>query len=257
MSQIYLRTTRLLSVLFIFAVAAGFSANTLANVNLGKLQEKVGAEQKEEEDKEAEEAQQRKLAAEAKRQSEEAEQQRRERMLWRNWGWYGQLNISKLMPMDDAGANAGVSEVDSNRFGLSLGCCKDKKGNASRFNLVSGMGVGLRLFFDDKAYEYQRTDSSSAVEAASATASGYGLLLHYKFLGIGFNQLSLDESLEFDTINYNPGDISENMLGAYFDFGKDFYNLSLGLEFISASSASEFINDSDKLALSFGLGLIN
>ena len=169
-------------------------------------------------------------------------------------GWYVQLEAATAVSTNAADSGAGVSEAGTNRIGALVGCCKDQYGN---FDLIPGLGFGLRLFIDDKAYEYLLTDDSSSAESASAAASGYGLLLRYKFFGVGFNELSLGESLEFDTITYNPGSISESVVGAYYDLGADFYNLSLGLEFLSISSQDQFTSDGDRIALTIGLELFN
>ena len=59
------------------------------------------------------------------------------------------------------------------------------------------------------------------------------------------------------TITYNPGSISESVVGAYYDLGADFYNLSFGLEFLSISSQDEFTSDGDRIALTIGLELFN
>ena len=169
-------------------------------------------------------------------------------------GWYFQLEAATAASTNAADSGAGVSETGTNRIGALVGCCKDSDGN---FDLIPGLGVGLRFFIDDKAYEYLRTDNSTSAESASVGASGYGLQLRYKFFGVGFNELSLGESLEFDTITYNPGSISESVVGAYYDLGADFYNLSFGLEFLSISSQDEFTSDGDRIALTIGLELFN
>ena len=169
-------------------------------------------------------------------------------------GWYVQLEAAAAASTNAADSGAGVSETGTNRIGAIVGCCKDRYGN---FDLIPSLGIGLRLFVDDKAYEYLRTDNSASAESASVAASGYGLLLRYKFFGVGFNELSLGESLEFDTITYNPGSISESVVGAYYDLGADFYNLSFGLEFLSISSQDEFTSDGDRIALTIGLELFN
>ena len=173
---------------------------------------------------------------------------------WNTWGFYSQLEAATALSTNAAESGAGVSESGSTRFGALIGCCRDTSGN---FDLADNFGLGLRLFIDNKAYQYQRSDNSSATESASAGASGYGLQLRYKFFGAGINQLSLNESLEFDTVVYNPGSLSESFIGAYYGLGANFYDLALGLEFISVSAADSFISASDRLALTIGLELFN
>ena len=173
---------------------------------------------------------------------------------WNTRGFYSQLEAATALSTNAADSGAGVSESGSTRFGALIGCCRDTSGN---FDLADNFGLGLRLFIDDKAYQYQRSDNSSATESASAGASGYGLQLRYKFFGAGINQLSLNESLEFDTVVYNPGSLSESFIGAYYGLGANFYDLALGLEFISVSAADSFISASDRLALTIGLELFN
>ena len=173
---------------------------------------------------------------------------------WNTLGFYSQLEAATALSTNAADSGAGVSESSSTRFGALIGCCRDTSGN---FDLADNFGLGLRLFIDNKAYQYQRSDNSSATESASAGASGYGLQLRYKFFGAGINQLSLNESLEFDTVVYNPGVISESFIGAYYGLGANFYDLALGLEFISVSAADDFISASDRLALTIGIELFN
>ena len=173
---------------------------------------------------------------------------------WNTWGFYSQLEAATALSTNAAESGAGVSESGSTRFGALIGCCRDTSGN---FDLADNFGLGLRLFIDNKAYQYQRSDNSSATESASAGASGYGLQLRYKFFGAGINQLSLSESLEFDTVVYNPGSLSESFIGAYYGLGANFYDLALGLEFISVSAADDFISASDRLALTIGIELFN
>ena len=173
---------------------------------------------------------------------------------WNTLGFYSQLEAATALSTNAADSGAGVSESSSTRFGALIGCCRDTSGN---FDLADNFGLGLRLFIDNKAYQYQRSDNSSATESTSAGASGYGLQLRYKFFGAGINQLSLNESLEFDTVVYNPGSISESSIGAYYGLGANFYDLALGLEFISVSAADSFISASDRLALTIGLELFN
>ena len=182
---------------------------------------------------------------------------------WATWDWHSQLSLGKSIPAGDASAGVGVSEVDSYRLGVSLGChIDDNKYNSPRANLTSGMGFGLHLFLDDKSYEYQRSESSNTTEAASVTASGYGLLFHLDLIiveaGVEFNQLHLNDSLEFATMAYSPGLINEQIVGVYYDLGRNFYNLSLGLELVEVSSDDDLlITDSDKLMLTLGMDLIN
>ena len=182
---------------------------------------------------------------------------------WATWDWHSQLSLGKSISPSDASAGVGVSEAEAYRLGVSLGChIDDNRYNSPRANLTSGMGFGLHLFLDDKSYGYQRSENSNTTETASATASGYGLLFHLDLIiveiGMELNQLYLNDSLEFTTMTYSPGLIKEQIIGAYYDLGRNFYNLSLGLELIEVSSADDLlITDSDKLMLTLSLDLLN
>ena len=295
MIQACLCLARVVLLFLITITSVGFGASVFANVSLDKLQDQVREEQQEDaQEKAAEEerrrrdederikreaaaekaARERRLRAqeakrrrdaaalekrkrdqEARRKREAAAERERNRIKWETWGWYAQLDLGGSFALGSSDDTSRLVETDSSRQSLLLGCCKDV---SSGFNLVPGISAGLRLLIDDKTYEYSRSSHSSS-ETASASASGYGLLLRYNFFGFGFNEISHDDSLQFDTIIYNPGTIRENFLGIYSDFGEDFYNLSLGLEFVTTdySTNDELIAADAKLALIFGLGLIN
>ena len=259
-------------------ISVYFSSFALADADLSKLQDQVLEEQQEDAEEEAAEAEQRRLAAEqarlkreaaqreqrlrnqraaeARRKREAAAARERNRIKWETWGWYAQFDLGSSFALGSSDDTSRLVETDSSRQSLLFGCCKDV---GHSFNLVPGVSAGLRLLVDDKTYEYSRSSNSSSSETASATASGYGLLLRYNFFGLGFNEISHNDALQFDTIIYNPGSIRENFFGTYFDFGEDFYNWSVGLEFVTTdySTSDELITADDKLALTFGLGLIN
>ena len=259
-------------------ISVYFSSFALADADLSKLQDQVLEEQQEDAEKEAAEAEQRRLAAEqarlkreaaqreqrlrnqraaeARRKREAAAARARNRIKWETWGWYAQLELAGSFALGNSNDTSRLFETDSTRSSLLFGCCKDI---GRSFDLITGLGAGLRLISDNKVYDYSRSINSSSDEKANSVASGYGLLLRYHFLGLGFNELHHNDSLQFGTIVYNPGTITENFIGAYFDFGEDFYNWSVGLEFVTTdySTSDELITADDKLALTFGLGLIN
>ena len=183
-----------------------------------------------------------------------ADASKRIQRTWNTLGFYSQLEAATALSSSTIDSGAGVYESDSTRVAALLGCCRDTNGN---FDLADNFGIGLRLFIDDKTYQYQRNEYSSATESASAGALGYGLQLRYKFFGAGINQISLNESLEFDTVVYNPGGISEIFIGAYYGLGANFYDLALGLEVISVESSDDFILTSERIALTIGLELFN
>ena len=91
------------------------------------------------------------------------------------------------------------------------------------FGYKSIFGLGLRLIGTKHDYFIDDSIDSVAVSEDTASTSGQGYGIHLNplsYLTLGVNKIGLTESLQFDDIDYNPGVITEYVVGLHRDVSK-------------------------------------
>ena len=240
-------TSRLSTFLRVIILLALYNAPLQANVNLEALQEQVSKEKEEDaiakadaaekqQQLDAEAAEQRRqeaaAAAERRRKAEEERQQRRaaaERK--RKWDDFTDALYADIGFSLNSGL--GSSDEDADEVGQIY------YSGSTRYYLEFGyqgtLGLGLRLIGTKNYYfigeELETGDEPE--DTASASGQGYGLHLNLACcFTIGVNKLGLADGLQFENIDYNPGVITEYVIGLHtnvlsnFLFGFEYINMN-------------------------------
>ena len=113
------------------------------------------------------------------------------------------------------------------------------------FGYQSSIGVGLRLLGMQSHYYMGdgETHYSSTSDDDSSYGLGYGI--HFNllpYLTIGMNKIGLTESLQFDNFDYNPGVITETVLGLHSHVGGELLG---GVEYVRISEEQDQLRNND------------
>ena len=245
----------LFKYLLLIISLATFNASLQARVNLEALQEQVSREQEEDAAAKAAAAEKQRLldaeaaeqrrqeaatAAERRRRAEEERQQRRaaaERK--RKWDEF----IDALYVDIGVSWNSGLgsSDEDADEIGQIY---YDSSGRYYiEFGYQGDLGLGLRLIGTKNSYfigeELESGDEPE--DTASASGQGYGAHLNLLCcLTIGANQIGLADGLQFTNIDYNPGVITEYVIGIHTDVRNNFL---LGFEYIQMNEEEDELRE--------------